>query len=208
MIWLLGLAIALTRSWAATYTRGLPPDVRAERREEIDSDLWHQQRLADLERQPVTGTAVDILVRWLVGIPSDITWRVETGASQPKGTRPMNDTLPMRIGLALVSLPLLALVVNGVAIAFFGSGDFDNSTEHVAWGLMFLACPLLALVGLWLCRAQPRLGFGMVVIGALAGALIMFWMAFITVPVALAVIVFAAFRAGFLPRSSSSQQPA
>lgn len=120
----------------------------------------------------------------------------------------MNDKLPMRIGLVAVSLPLLFLVLNGIGVAFFGSGDFDNSTEHVAWGLMFLVCPLVALAGLWLCRAHPRLGFSMVVIGALAGALIMFWMAFITVPVALAVIAFAAFRAGYLPRSSSSRLPA
>jgi hypothetical protein len=114
----------------------------------------------------------------------------------------------MRIGLVLISLPLLALVINGVAIAFFGAGEFDNSTQQLAWGLMFLACPLVTLAGLWLCRTQPRLGFGMVVTGALVGALMMFWMAFITVPVALVVIVFAAFRAGYLPRSSSSQQPA
>lgn len=208
MMWFLGLAIALTRSWAATYTRGLPPDVRAERREEIDCDLWHQQRLADLEREPVTGTAMEVLARWLAGIPSDVTWRIETGAAQPKGTTQMNDTLPMRVGLVLLSLPLLALVINGVAIAFFGAGDFDNSTQQVAWGLMFLLCPVVTLTGLWLCRAQPRIGFAMVVVGALAGALIMFWMAFITLPVALIVIVFAAFRAGFLPRSSSRQQPA
>jgi len=208
MSWLLDFAIALTRSWTATYTRGLPPDVRAERREEIDCDLWHHQRLADLEREPFLGTAVELGARWLTGIPSDITWRLETGAAQPKGITTMNDSLPMRIGLVLLSLPLLALILNGVAIAFFDAGDFNNSTEHVAWGLAFLLTPLVTLIGLWLCRAQPRLGFAMVVVGALAGALIMFWMAFITVPMALAVIVFAAFRAGFLPRSSTRQQPA
>jgi len=193
----LDLAIGITRAWSGTYTRGLPHDTRAERREEIDSDLWDHQRLADLEREPVTGTAVQILVRVILGIPADLLWRIEAGSStQVTGRTSVNDTLIMRIGLVLISLPLLALVVNGVAIAFFGAGDFNNSTEHVLWGLMFLVCPLVTLIGLWLCRAQPKLGLGMVIVGALASALVMFWMAFITVPVALVVIAFAIKRSG------------
>jgi hypothetical protein len=39
---LLALAIALTRAWTRTYTRGLPLDLRAQRREEVDCDLWEQ----------------------------------------------------------------------------------------------------------------------------------------------------------------------
>jgi succinate dehydrogenase/fumarate reductase cytochrome b subunit len=207
--WLLDFVIALTRAWAATYTRGLPSGVRAERREEIDSDLWHHQCLTDLEREPVTGTAVAILGRAVFGIPSDILWRMEVGSAVTNDRRTsVNDTWIMRIGLAAISLPLAFLVMNGVAIAFFGAGDFNNSTEHVLWGLAFLVLPLTTLVGLWLCREQPRIGLGMVVFGALGSALVMFWMAFITVPVAIVVIAFAVFRAGYLPRSSSRGQPA
>ncbi len=196
MRWLLDLAIALTRTWTATYTRGLPGDVRAERREEIDCDLWHQQTLADLEREPVTGTAIEILVRVALGMPADLLWRVEAGSSTQTTTRRnlVNDTWPMRVGLLVVTLPLLLLVVNGAGIAFLGNGDFNNSTEHVLWGLAFLVCPLVTLVGLWLCRAHPKLGLWMVIGGALASALMMFWMAFITVPVALLVIAFAVKR--------------
>jgi hypothetical protein len=197
MRWLLVFAIALTRSWTAVYTRGLPPDVRAERREEIDCDLWHQQRLADLEREPVTGTAIEILVRVVLGIPSDLLWRLEAGStSQTTGRTSVNDTWPMRLGLVVVSIPLLFLVVNGIAIAFFGSGDFNNSTEHVVWGLAFLVCPLICLIGLWLCRSQPKLGLWMVGGGAAASALVMFWMAFITVPAGIVVFLFAIKRSG------------
>lgn len=195
MRWLLDVAIALTTAWTATYTRGLPVGVRAERREEIDCDLWHQQRLADLEREPVTGTAIQILVRVVLGMPADLLWRVEAGSTTPTTRRnSVNDTWPMRVGLLTVTLPLLVLILNGAGIAFFGTGDFDNSTEHVLWGLAFLVGPLVTLVGLLLCRARPKLGLAMVTAGALGTALIMFWMAFITVPIALVVIGFAYVR--------------
>ena len=36
---MLGIAVALTRSWTALYTRGLPPDLRSRRRDETESDL-------------------------------------------------------------------------------------------------------------------------------------------------------------------------
>jgi hypothetical protein len=208
MRWLLDFAIALTRSWAATYTRGLTSDVRAERREEIDCDLWHQQRLADLEREPVTGTAVAILLRWLVGIPSDITWRIETGASaQSKGNTPMNETLPMRIGFLVAMLPLVILTVIGISF-LVGNGDWDNTWEHWTWRGFFVALPIIGAIGLWLCATWPRLGMVLVLVGAGASAFLMPWMAFVTAPFGIAIIIFAAFRAGFLPRSSARSQTA
>jgi hypothetical protein len=197
MRWLLVFAIALTRSWTAVYTRGLPADVRAERREEIDCDLWHQQRLADLERQPVTGTAIEIIVRAVLGMPSDLLWRVEAGSSTTTtGRTSVNDTWIMRLGLAVVLIPLLALAINGIAILFFGQGGTENTTEQVLWGLGFFVPPLVCLAGVLLCRAQPKLGLGLATVGALASALIMYWMVFITVPIALLVIAFAIKRSG------------
>ena len=192
----LDLAIAFTRAWAAAYTRGLPSDARAERREEIDCDLWHQQRLADLEREPVTGTAVQILVRAIFGIPADLLWRIEAGSSTQAIRRTsVNDTTFMRIGLVATMLPLLALIANGIGVVL-GAGEFDSRAQQVLWGLMFLACPLVTLVGLWLCRARPKLGLGMVVGGVMAIAAVMFWMAFVTVPVGLVIIAFAIKRSG------------
>lgn len=207
MRWLLELSIALTRSWAAIYTRGLPSEARAERREEIDCDLWHQQRLADLEREPVTGTAIEILVRWLSGIPSDITWRIETGASQTKGNRPMNENLPMRIGFVFAILPLVILTVAGISF-LAGSGDFDNTFGHWVWRSCFVALPAIGAFGLWLCATRPGLGMALVLVGVGTSAFVMPWMAPITVPIGIAIIIFAAFRAGYLPRSPSRQQPA
>lgn len=193
---LLGFAIALTGAWVAVYTHGLPHDIGGERREEIDCDLWHQRRLAELERQPVTGTAAEVLVRLILGMPADLLWRVEADSStRSTGRNSMNDTWFMRGGLALATLPLAFLIANGVGVVL-GSGEFDSRAEQVYWGLSFLACPLVTLIGLWLCRARPKLGLGMVVGGVLASAAAMFWMAFVTVPVGLVIIAFAIKRSG------------
>ena len=53
---MLALALALTRSWTAFYTRGLPPDLRSQRREEIDSDLWEQRRQAGSQGETLHDT--------------------------------------------------------------------------------------------------------------------------------------------------------
>ncbi|HET8943676.1 MAG TPA: hypothetical protein VFO59_02760 [Dehalococcoidia bacterium] len=191
MRWPLDLAIALTRFWAAVYTRGLPPDVRAERREELACDLWHQQRPASLGREPAIGTAVEILARCLVGIPADITWRLETGASaRSKGTKPMNNTLPMRIGFLAALLPLALLTLMGASFTL-GKGDWDNTTAHWLWRSAFVACPIIGGFGLWLCATRPRLGMVLVVVGVGASAFLMPWMAFITAPIGLVIVAFA-----------------
>lgn len=201
----LDLAIAFTRAWVAVYTRGLPHDIKGERREEIDCDLWHQQRLADLERQSVSETAVEILLRLLLGMPADLLWRLETGASiQTKGKTSVNDRMYMRIGFLAAMLPLAILAVMGASF-MLGNGDWDNTTEHWIWRAFFVACPVIGVFGLWLCAARPRLGMGLVLAGVGASAFLMPWMAFVTVPFGIAIMTFAAFRAGFRPRSSSRQ---
>ena len=192
----LDLAIALTGAWVTVYTRGLPSDVGGERREEIDCDLWHQRRLADLEREPVTGTAVQILVRTIFGIPADMLWRIEAGSSTQTDRRTsVNETLSMRIGFLVAMLPLAALAAAGVSFVL-GNGDFENSTEHWLWRVAFVATPAIGGVGLWLCATRPKLGMGLVLAGVGASSVLMPWMAFVTVPVGIAIIAFAIKRSG------------
>lgn len=193
---LLDLAIAITRAWVTVYTRGLPSDVGGERREEIDCDLWHQQRLADLEREPVTGTAVQILVRTIFGIPADMLWRIEAGSSTQTDRRTsVNETLSMRIGFLAAMLPLAILAVMGASFVL-GNGDWDNSTEHWLWRAAFVATPAIGGVGLWLCATQPRLGIALVLAGVVPASVLMPWMAVVTVPVGIAILGFAIKRSG------------
>jgi hypothetical protein len=193
---LLWFAIALTRAWTAIYTRGLPADLRAERREEIDCDLWEHQRLADLRRQPVTGTAVEILLRLLLGMPADIFWRFEAGAiaRSERGTK-VNDSAIMRIGLIVMALPLLFFAANGIGM-LLGGGEFDSRQDQVLYGFVTGLAPLVGITGLWLCASQPRLGLAMVVAGIVPICALFYWMLFITVPVGLVIFAFALKRSG------------
>ena len=70
-------AAGWVRGWVALYTRGLPAEIRQERRDEIDDDLWSQMEDAAESgrgREPLTG---DIVARLVFGIPADLSWRVE-----------------------------------------------------------------------------------------------------------------------------------
>lgn len=195
---LLNLSVGATRAWSATYTRGLPQDLRAERREEIDSDLWDHRRLADLEREPVTGTAAHVLFRLLFGMPADLLWRIEAGSSTQTTRRTsLNDTPLMRIGLLAAMLPLALLVMFGVTF-ILGNGDWENSTGHWLWRVAFVVAPLVGGIGLWLCATQPRLGMALVLAGVGSSAFLMPWMTPITVPIGLVVIAFAIKRSGLV----------
>ena len=59
------------------YTRGLPTQIRQDRRDEIDSDLWSQAHEAAASGRPEHSVAVEVLVRLLLGIPADLSWRIE-----------------------------------------------------------------------------------------------------------------------------------
>jgi len=191
----LTLTVGMARSWVTLYTLRLPLEIRVSRRSEIDSDLWEQQWLASRRGDPALGTAIEVLCRMLLGIFDDLIWRLEAGVSVTKGQISVNDTWPMRIGFIALMVPLLLLVANGLGM-MLGNGEFDNAQEQILWGLSFLVAPLVTAVGLWLCRTRPKLGLGLVVGGALSTALLMFWMAFITVPLAILVIAFAIKRSG------------
>jgi len=135
----LAVTIGIARSWVALYTLRLPLEIRESRRSEIDSDLWEQQGLAASRGDPALGTAIEVLSRMLLGIFDDLIWRLEAGVSVTKGQISVNDTWPMRIGFIVVMLPLAFLIVNGVAIAFFGAAEADFAAVAIliANGLIF-----------------------------------------------------------------------
>lgn len=208
MSWLLGLAISLTRAWTATYTRGLPRDVRAERREEIDCDLWEHQRLAELGRETVTGTATHIMLRLILGAPEDILWRIEASSSTQMNRRiPVNDTRFMRIAFLLALLPPAILAANGIGM-LLGGGDFETRTEQLLYGFGITGLSAVAIFGLWLSRSHARLGLALVTAGTGAICALLYWMLVISVPIGLAIIVIAAFRGGLLRWPMSRVRPA
>ncbi|HEY5624927.1 MAG TPA: hypothetical protein VIT93_00410 [Dehalococcoidia bacterium] len=193
---LLSLAIAPTRAWTALYTRGLPADVRGERREEIDCDLWEHQRLADFQREPATSTAAAILLRLIMGVPADMTWRLEAGASarSGKGTQ-MNDSWIMRGVLAVAVLVALSPIGFGVSV-LAGNSDGLSAFEEVAFSLLWIAAGLAMGAGLLLSRSNSSLGLGLLAVGVIGISLMWYWIAIITLPIGLVLLSIAYFRAG------------
>ncbi len=65
----------VARWWVSAYTKGLAPEARDRRREEIASDLWEQQEEARTRGEPASITARAVLARITAGLPADLSWR-------------------------------------------------------------------------------------------------------------------------------------
>ena len=73
------LAVGMVRAWTRLYTWGLPAAQRQARQAEIDSDLWELRHDPAARRRGNTST--QIVTRLLAGIPDDLAWRLEVGAT-------------------------------------------------------------------------------------------------------------------------------
>ena len=95
-------AIALVRLWTRLYTWRMSPALREARREEIESDLWEcQHDPADSG----SGPAVQMVARLVMGMPSDLCWRIEQRVERPSfGPR---ITLAAAAGLVIGALWIL-----------------------------------------------------------------------------------------------------
>ncbi len=205
---LLRFAVDPTRAWTALYTRGLPSAVRGERQEEIDCDLWEHQRLADFQRQPATSTAAAILLRLIMGVPADMTWRLEAGASaRSERGNEMNDSWTMR-GLLALALAIAAFrAVIGVLVAIGANGEIDGTTERLIKGAIQLTIGTAILTGLVLSARRPGLRIGLVVAGVIGISVMWYWAAMITVPIGLGLLAIAYSRAGRPNWRRGARQP-
>jgi len=189
---MLALAVALTRSWTALYTRGLPPDLRSRRRDEIESDLWEQRRLDDFERTPAADTAVEVLLRLVLGAPADLIWRIEAGANarSGKGTQ-MTESKMMR-GFFFAALAVAILPAAAGVGAVFGA-TWGSTAERAIWGSLLVGSSASIIAGLILSTRRPRLGIGLVALGAVGIVVTWFFIPFITIPLG-AALVYLAYR--------------
>jgi hypothetical protein len=68
---------ALVRRWVALYTLGLPSELKQDRRDEIDDDLWCQAQDAAASGRADRSLGSEILTRLVFGVPADVSWRIE-----------------------------------------------------------------------------------------------------------------------------------
>jgi hypothetical protein len=71
---MIAAAMALVRAWTRAYTWRMPPECRARRRAEIESDLWE---CASAGEHAGAHLVLQIAGRLLRGIPHDLRWRIE-----------------------------------------------------------------------------------------------------------------------------------
>ena len=69
---------ALVRGWVRLFHQRVCADPRAARRDEADDDLWCQHEEADAAGRTARSLDADLGLRLLFGIPSDITWRLDS----------------------------------------------------------------------------------------------------------------------------------
>lgn len=203
-------SVALVRRWVASYTRGLPVDVRRDRRDEIDDDLWSQ--LSDDAAGSGDGGSLgtEILLRLIVGIPADLSWSLEqrrvAAAARSSMRSPTMDT---RLASLLGILGGAGLLLVFTIWAIYG----DDGWAISGLGLVLmvgiltasLCLPLAVLVLLATFRDRlPRWVVGVATVGAILALLSTFGMyrAIIALPVASIAAIWPLGRIGVLPRWS------
>jgi hypothetical protein len=150
----------LVRGWVDLYTRGLPADARAARRDEIDDDLWCEHAEAAAAGRSARSLDADLAMRLLFGIPSDISWRLTFRAERATTSPPKVTSVEPRIigafpivgGLAWEILMILSIPVGFDAL-------WTEGGTLVAVGLLagLIAFPATAFFLAWLFQDEVSL---------------------------------------------------
>jgi hypothetical protein len=201
------LAVSLTRGWVVLYTLGLPADLRDGRRSEIDSDLWEQRWLAGRRREPPLATAVEIAARTLLGVISDITWRVQAGAAARADRSIKMSKSPVMRGVLGACLLLVAAVpvlsVSMVVKTLVDEPSFPDALVLIPYITVPLAGSALIVIGMLSAPERAARALGLVAAGSIMVAAAWFWLFMITIPIGLALLAVTYFRGRSAPRSDS-----
>ena len=189
---------ALVRRWVALYTLGLPSEARRDRRDEIEDDLWCQTHEATTSGRTDRSLADEIVARFVLGIPADMSWRVEQGLfgrarPRPERSDAMNARTPAT--LALVGgaswliflafalplgilegkyqgdpLPLLALFLGGTAAMVFATIGFVAAAQD----MISIRIASLAVIGAMVVMVAV-FGFPGIFFGPPLGSALLVW---------------------------------
>lgn len=181
-----GFAESFTRRWASLYTRGLPADLRAARRDELESDLWEHTHWSTTEGRRPSRIALEITERLVAGMAADLLWRFEHRGAQPHTTRPLGGGNMARLmkNYGMVALTLaLALFTISISI---GVVAFDDGKRWQA-AILFVG-GILMLGGLIAVRSGLRGGRPAVALGAIVPGLLGVWTVVLPI-VTLAILI-------------------
>jgi hypothetical protein len=194
---------SLVRRWVDLYTRGLPADARAARRDEIDDDLWCEHAEAAGAGRSARSLDADLFMRLLFGLPADVSWRLAYRRS------PTPSSLDGSSSTSTRTLGLLAIFA---ASSLFSLPILTGGTSDPAWAWVWVPIGSIvaftaAALGLAL-QFQDRVGrlgaVGAIVV-ALGSALIVFAYAvgLAMLPLGSAMLMWDLARIGVLSRRAS-----
>ena len=138
----------LVRGWVSLYTRGLPADARAARRDEIDDDLWCEHAEAAAAGRSARSLDTDLALRLLFGIPSDVSWRLAYRAKVPSG-------LERQSSMSTRTLGMLAMVVG---LTFGTLFILFIPFSHGVWTGTFGVYPLIGTIVAVIAISATALG--------------------------------------------------
>ena len=173
------VVVAMTEAWIRVYTAGLPVTSRDARRAELASDLFEHRRAALVAARPFAG---ELALRWLLGIPADLAWRVENArlAGQLLGlllavvSRLVNSlrwTVNRGLPGVTVGLAGIYLLFGGILFATLGFEGNQPQGER-AWAAIFLVGSSIAIIGgLRLAVRHRAWGMLLLLLGAVPLAL-------------------------------------
>ena len=200
-------AAAWVRRWVAIYTLGLPAEIRQERRDEIDDDLWSQTRDAAGSARADQSLAGEIVIRLVFGVPADLSWRVEQRHAAGSHAAPeRSSTMGTRAIAVLAILGGIGWVTWPIPQALVGR-DWPADNPTVSWllfitvvlGAWVLAAAMIGLVNTFQERLRgPAAFIGSV--GAVVGAVSVFgaFAGIVAMPIGSAALVWDLSRAGVL----------
>lgn len=168
---------AAVRGWVGLYTLGLPAPMRARRRAEVAGDLADETMDA-IRHGDRSGLLRQRLIRLVLGIPSDLSWRLIDAPPVARRLYGPTPWVPMtRWTLALVGTVAL-ISAGGLAIVTWPVLTGQARPDlWPGWGPVgFAVGSLLVLTGSLASVFWPRLGAALVGPGALVGLLAAPWL--------------------------------
>ena len=190
------LAAAVIRTWVGLYTRGLPRELREARRQELASDLWEQQQLSAFVNETPLETAGEMFARTLLGMPADITWRVQSQfATRSDTSLKMNDS-----GMTRATLMACLVIVAQVPITatIIAVRNWPNDLSDVLFFPVYTVLPAVASIiiafGLVTAPTKPGRGKALVAIGSGLVTVAWFWLFMITIPLGILLVTIAHVR--------------
>jgi hypothetical protein len=196
----------LVRGWVALYTRGMPAELRAARRDEIDDDLWCQLEEAAALGRPARSRDAEMGIRLLLGMPADLSWRLtyhkpETEADLERSSSMNTYNLGVLAIVGGLSYGILSILFVPIGEALW-MGDFALLGMGVTLtGVIAFSAAAVGLASRFQDRIGPLGGVGAV--ATPIGALLSMGSIVAVLPVGSALLMWDLGRIGVISRLAS-----